>query len=263
MPFRSQAQRRKFYAMADRGEISDSTVQEWESHTPKGKDLPERVSKKKKKREKKADAPASLIGHLGQAAALEKTAIIGGVGGMTSAVAKAPWLRPLLKNLGIYGAPMAAAGIGGGYGLRSAFVPDEIATARRQGAEHAIRKENAVTMPAGSPGSSAVGWGGNLSMGRATSEVPPTSSVPRRGMPPRPGEIENAYGMATEFIKKMVEAAKAKESARPWYEKLNERVTESTGMSGPKLAALLAALGIGGYGAYRVLTDEDEDEEEY
>jgi len=53
MPFKSEAQRRKFYAMADRGEISDETVDEWESKT-KDKDLPERVEKKDEKKEKKA-----------------------------------------------------------------------------------------------------------------------------------------------------------------------------------------------------------------
>lgn len=31
MPFKSKAQRRKFYAMAQRGEISWETVREWES----------------------------------------------------------------------------------------------------------------------------------------------------------------------------------------------------------------------------------------
>ena len=48
MPWRSKAQRRKFYAMADRGEISRETVEEWESETH-GK-LPERVHRKKKLR---------------------------------------------------------------------------------------------------------------------------------------------------------------------------------------------------------------------
>ena len=42
MPFKSQAQRRKFYAMAERGEIPRSVVEEWERKTPKGT-LPERV----------------------------------------------------------------------------------------------------------------------------------------------------------------------------------------------------------------------------
>src|SRR5512136_2201594 len=44
MPFKSKAQRRKFYAMANRGEISHAKVKEWERHT-KGKKLPERVKK--------------------------------------------------------------------------------------------------------------------------------------------------------------------------------------------------------------------------
>lgn len=45
MPFKSEAQRRKFYAMANRGEISRETVNEWEAATPKGKKLPERAKK--------------------------------------------------------------------------------------------------------------------------------------------------------------------------------------------------------------------------
>jgi hypothetical protein len=47
MPFKSQAQRGKFYAMADRGEISKATVKHWEDATPKGKKLPEHVGHKK------------------------------------------------------------------------------------------------------------------------------------------------------------------------------------------------------------------------
>jgi len=47
MPFKSQAQRGKFYAMADRGEISKATVRHWEDATPKGKKLPEHVAHKK------------------------------------------------------------------------------------------------------------------------------------------------------------------------------------------------------------------------
>lgn len=46
MPFKSEAQRRKFYAMANRGEISRDTVREWENATPKDKKLPERAAKK-------------------------------------------------------------------------------------------------------------------------------------------------------------------------------------------------------------------------
>ena len=46
MPFVSEAQRRKFYAMAERGEISNKKVEEYERET-EGK-LPERVKAKKK-----------------------------------------------------------------------------------------------------------------------------------------------------------------------------------------------------------------------
>lgn len=45
MPFKSEAQRKKFYAMAKRGEIFKKTVKKWESETH-GK-LPKKVKKKK------------------------------------------------------------------------------------------------------------------------------------------------------------------------------------------------------------------------
>jgi hypothetical protein len=46
MPFKSEAQRRKFYAMEARGEISKAKVAEYEKET-KG-NLPERVKAKRK-----------------------------------------------------------------------------------------------------------------------------------------------------------------------------------------------------------------------
>ena len=61
MPFKSQAQRRLFYAKARRGEISQATVDRWEAHTPKGKKLPEKA--KKSSQEKAAELGAfSLVG---------------------------------------------------------------------------------------------------------------------------------------------------------------------------------------------------------
>jgi hypothetical protein len=50
MPFKSEAQRRKFYAMSKRGEISKEKVAEYERKT-KG-DLPERVSEKSEAKKK-------------------------------------------------------------------------------------------------------------------------------------------------------------------------------------------------------------------
>ncbi len=45
MPFRSEAQRRKMWSMADKGEISRATVQEFADATPKGQKLPYHVKK--------------------------------------------------------------------------------------------------------------------------------------------------------------------------------------------------------------------------
>jgi len=58
-PFKSQAQRRKFHAMAARGEVSKSTVKKWEDHTPKGKKLPERLHRK--------SAAAGILAGIGRA----------------------------------------------------------------------------------------------------------------------------------------------------------------------------------------------------
>jgi hypothetical protein len=52
MPFKSAAQRRKFYAMAERGEISKEKIAEYERET-KG-DLPDKVSNSKSGAKKRA-----------------------------------------------------------------------------------------------------------------------------------------------------------------------------------------------------------------
>lgn len=49
MPYKSDAQRRKFHAMRKRGEISAATVSEFDQAS-KGKKLPERVRPKRSKR---------------------------------------------------------------------------------------------------------------------------------------------------------------------------------------------------------------------
>jgi hypothetical protein len=46
VPFKSQAQRRKFAQLLVEGKISDQTYEEWNRETG-GKKLPERVKKKK------------------------------------------------------------------------------------------------------------------------------------------------------------------------------------------------------------------------
>jgi hypothetical protein len=47
MPFKSQAQRRKFAELLVKGKISAKTFEEWNRETG-GKKLPERVKKKKR-----------------------------------------------------------------------------------------------------------------------------------------------------------------------------------------------------------------------
>ena len=53
MPFKSQAQRRKFAELLVKGEISPETFEEWNRETG-GAKLPERVEPKPKKKTKKA-----------------------------------------------------------------------------------------------------------------------------------------------------------------------------------------------------------------
>ena len=53
MPFKSQAQRRKFAELLVKGEISNETFEEWNRETGRKK-LPERVKKKRPRARKKA-----------------------------------------------------------------------------------------------------------------------------------------------------------------------------------------------------------------
>jgi len=50
MPFKSESQRRLFYAKAKSGEIPKATVKRWEKETP-NKKLPERLGKEAALRE--------------------------------------------------------------------------------------------------------------------------------------------------------------------------------------------------------------------
>ena len=56
MPFKSQAQRRKFAELLVSGKISPDTFEEWNRETG-GAKLPERVAKKSKKGVRRAKAP--------------------------------------------------------------------------------------------------------------------------------------------------------------------------------------------------------------
>jgi hypothetical protein len=56
MPFKSQAQRRKFAELLVKGEISAKTFEEWNRETG-GKKLPPRVKPKSKRKGKRAPQP--------------------------------------------------------------------------------------------------------------------------------------------------------------------------------------------------------------
>ena len=58
MPFKSEAQRRKFGAMVKKGEITQKTFDEWNAETPKN--IPERKSKPKTLNDLKKIAQAKL-----------------------------------------------------------------------------------------------------------------------------------------------------------------------------------------------------------
>jgi hypothetical protein len=58
MPFKSEAQRRKFGSMVKKGEISRKTFDEWNSETPKS--IPERKSKPKTLNDLKKIAKAKM-----------------------------------------------------------------------------------------------------------------------------------------------------------------------------------------------------------
>ena len=45
MPYKSESQRRLFWAKVNRGEISQAEAEKWERETPKNKKLPEHVAK--------------------------------------------------------------------------------------------------------------------------------------------------------------------------------------------------------------------------
>jgi hypothetical protein len=61
MPFKSKAQRRKFAELLVKGEITPETYEEWNRETG-GKELPERVKKKKAKAKKTKAKKAKKAG---------------------------------------------------------------------------------------------------------------------------------------------------------------------------------------------------------
>ena len=61
MPFKSKAQRRKFAELLVKGEISPETYEEWNRETG-GRQLPERVKRKSKKKKRKTKQKTKRTG---------------------------------------------------------------------------------------------------------------------------------------------------------------------------------------------------------
>ena len=118
MPFKSKAQRRKFYAMAREGEISQSQLKKWERETSKKRPLPER----------KKQAAMDVFHNAGKNKALEK------LGGLRDSLARVP--RSAIYGAGLGGATGALLGgpdnrlegaaIGAGLGGLGGYIPAAI-----------------------------------------------------------------------------------------------------------------------------------------
>ena len=137
MPFESEAQRRKFHAMADRGEMSEATVSHWEHATKNKEDLPYHKKHEKKGSDdaleffgvKEANVLGTVakwggkgLGMLGKAVGTLPTGIgnlagaaLGAAGGAISNAAAAPPGQRLRQGL-IGAASGATSGIPGAAG---------------------------------------------------------------------------------------------------------------------------------------------------
>ena len=122
MPFKSEAQRRLFHAMAGRGEISKAKVKEWEDKTKNKGSLPEHVKKHEKKSEfydvgvKLALDQVGLLkqagwGHVA-AAGIPVAALVGLLAGGTHNMNEAVEKLQRLKLYGTLGGGALGAGAG-------------------------------------------------------------------------------------------------------------------------------------------------------
>jgi hypothetical protein len=95
MPFVSNSQRRRFYAMEARGDLPEGTAARWEVHTSPGEKLPERLHPKTAHAQGQTDAFAAF--------GVEKVAFLPAVGAALATAGRAalPWLgRAFTGNFG-------------------------------------------------------------------------------------------------------------------------------------------------------------------
>lgn len=114
MPFKSKAQRRKFYALKAEGKMDQKTIDEWESKTPNR--IPEKVASIKLALEKQAAIPvSSLVGATHALAGTEPGAASAALGAPPHARTHAAAGSAAGSWLGAAGGA-AAGGIGGALG---------------------------------------------------------------------------------------------------------------------------------------------------
>lgn len=147
MPFRSQAQRRLFHRMEQRGELPPGTCERWQRHTPKDADLPDHVEKKAYLAgataalhsfglEKSAGFLSSMgqmggralqwgskaLGFLPTGIGNAAGAVVGGVGGALQGISSGQGWRGALAH-GAAGAATGAMPLGTGMAVGAAATP--------------------------------------------------------------------------------------------------------------------------------------------
>jgi hypothetical protein len=127
-PFKSESQRRKFYAMKSRGEISGKEVRKWESGTPKGKKLPERLHRKS------AEEKNAILGAIARTALKGGKAMLMPTTRLQSAAGNALWAGFAATSGAIAGAKAPTpTGIQGR--MRMAETVDRLVELTKQGIE--------------------------------------------------------------------------------------------------------------------------------
>lgn len=157
MPFVSEAQRRKFHAMAAAGTISQETLRHWEDSTPKGTKLPERVGSHEKRAYLEGYEAAMKLAWIPQALRLGSTALNWGIKAFKGTGAARNALLPGALNAGVTAVSggsagdVAAAGVSGGVGgavggakmfSKSPMMGQIAGMGASMGVDHAIKARN-------------------------------------------------------------------------------------------------------------------------
>lgn len=160
MPFRSQAQRRFFYAAEARGDMPRGTARRWERETAKGRRLPEKVAHLTEDTGEFSMTPKTAAFDSGVCAGLEKVAAAGavpglvtrGIGAIGNWAAKNPNLAAGVGS-GVLGAGIGATTAAPGSRLQGAMLGGALGGGAGYGASRLARsgwmasKMNAAAAP--------------------------------------------------------------------------------------------------------------------